>query len=55
MKAFDLEDALLVAGVLSLCGGVACIYWPASFILFGLLCFLGVYLIGRSRTKAKAD
>jgi hypothetical protein len=52
MKRFDLQDSLLLTGVLSLETGVAAIYWPAALILLGLLCLGGVLLIERAR-KAK--
>lgn len=46
---FDLQDALLLAGGISLVGGVAWIYKPAGMILFGLLCLAAVMMIERAK------
>ncbi len=48
---FDAQDALLIAGFVSLETGVAFVYWPAAFILAGLLCFGFAYLIERARPR----
>jgi hypothetical protein len=43
----DLQDCLLIIGVLLLVAGTGAIYWPAGLILAGLLCLLFAFLIER--------
>lgn len=45
MKLLDLQDVLLVLGVVSVVGGVAMWSRPVALILFGLLCLADVLLI----------
>jgi len=55
MKSLDLQDGLILAGTASLCAGVGFIYWPFSLILFGLLCFVAVILIQRTKAIKSND
>jgi hypothetical protein len=55
IKNLDLQDALLLMGVGSLCGGIAAVYWPAALMMFGLICLTAVYLIERSRNAKPAS
>lgn len=52
-SGFDLQDALLINGVL--CGEIAAaiIWWPAAFILASLFSLGFAYLIEKSRMKDK--
>lgn len=51
-SAFDLQDLLLVLGVVALVGGIAAWSVPASAIVFGLLCFAAVLLMERAKQAA---
>lgn len=49
MRKFDLQDALLLAGVASIVGGVAAFSQAGAAIVFGIFCLMGVRAIGRAR------
>lgn len=49
MKSFDLQDALLICGVLFIVGGVAAWSRAAAAIVLGLFCLLFVRLITLAR------
>ena len=51
----DLQDWLLLVGVVCVCTGVGFIYWPASLILLGLLCLSNVLLIERAKRFESPD
>lgn len=56
MKRFDLQDALLVAGVLLITGGIAAWSRPAAAIALGIFCLCGVYSIAaHSRAPNKPE
>lgn len=47
----DLQDVLLIAGVVSIVGGVGTWSRPAAAVVFGLFCLAFVTTIGRSRRE----
>jgi len=50
--SWDLQDALLIAGIVFGEAAAAVIWWPASLILASLFCFGFAYLLARG-SKAK--
>jgi uncharacterized membrane protein HdeD (DUF308 family) len=55
MKRFDLQDWLLLSGVLLIVGGIAAWSRPAAAIVLGLFCLWGVYSISTSRVPKKPE
>ena len=53
MKRIDLQDVLLLAGIVSIVGGVAVWSRPAASVLFGLLCLFAVWQIERGKRVGK--
>ena len=49
MKRFDLQDTLLLVGIISIVSGVRLWSVPAALVVFGLFCLVGVAGIARSR------
>lgn len=47
MKKFNKGDALIVAGLLSLVGGIAMIHIPAAAIVLGLILIVIGYLASK--------
>jgi hypothetical protein len=54
-KWFDLQDALLVLGILFIVGGIGAWSRPAASIILGLFCLGFVRLIARSRAPGKPE
>jgi hypothetical protein len=54
-EKFDLQDLMLLAGFISLETGVAVIYWPAAFILAGLIFLTSVAAIQKAKSAPKVD
>lgn len=42
---FDLQDGLMVLGAIAFFGGIAAYSFAAAAIVFGVACFMAVYLI----------
>jgi uncharacterized membrane protein len=55
MKHIDLQDVLLVSGVLLIVGGIAAWSRPAAAITLGLFCLAAVYAIAHRRTPMKPE
>lgn len=51
MRRFDLQDGLLLAGIVLIVAGIGVWSRPAAAIALGLFCLWGVYSIARSRPK----
>jgi uncharacterized membrane protein len=49
---FDLQDCLLIVGILFFVGGIAAFSFAAAAIVFGLLCFVGVALMARGGSSS---
>jgi len=53
-ESWDLQDGLLIGGILFGEAAAVVIWWPASLILASLFCFGFAYLLARgSKTKRK--
>lgn len=52
---FDVQDVLLIVGVLSLIVGVGAWSIPASAIVFGIICLLLVVQIERSKKVKEGE
>lgn len=50
---FDRQDVLLVVGLVSLIGGIACWSRPLALVVFGVLCLVSVFLIERTQGAKK--
>jgi Na+-transporting NADH:ubiquinone oxidoreductase subunit NqrB len=55
MKRIDLQDVLLIAGILLIVGGIAAWSRPAAAIVLGLFCLAFVYSIATSRAPNKPE
>jgi len=51
LAGVDLQDVLLVAGVVFEEIAAVCIWWPAALILAGVFCLFFAYQIERSKAK----
>lgn len=49
ISSWDLQDWLLVVGILCLEGAAGVIWWPSALILAGLFCLSFAFLIERER------
>jgi hypothetical protein len=52
MRHIDLQDVLLVSGVLLIIGGIAAWSRPAAAIVLGLFCLAAVYAIAHQKARA---
>jgi hypothetical protein len=52
-RCLDLQDILIVAGIVCAEAAAAVIWWPAALILAALFCFGFAYLIEVARAKEK--
>ncbi|HXI92977.1 MAG TPA: hypothetical protein VNO24_23475 [Blastocatellia bacterium] len=50
-QSFDLQDGLLIAGILSLEAAAIVIWWPSALILAGLFALGFVFLMERAKKK----
>jgi hypothetical protein len=55
MKRFDLQDGLLVAGVVLIVAGIGAWSRPAAAIALGCFCLAFVRLIARVRAQDKPE
>lgn len=55
MKHIDLQDVLLVSGVLLIVGGIAAWSRPAAAVVLGLFCLVAVYAIAHKRAPNKPE
>jgi hypothetical protein len=51
-SAVDLQDYLLMGGIVTGEGACIAIWWPAALILAALFCFTFAWLIERSKVKS---
>jgi hypothetical protein len=51
-ESWDLQDGLLIAGIVFAESGALVIWWPSALILAALFCFGFAYLLARG-SKAK--
>jgi hypothetical protein len=52
LESWDLQDGLLIAGMVFAESGALVIWWPSALILAALFCFGFAYLLARG-SKAK--
>lgn len=52
-EGFDLQDGLLISGVITGEAASIVIWWPSALILASLLSFVFWYLIEKSKRKGK--
>ena len=48
-----MTDGFLFAGFILIVGGVAAIYWPAAFIVAGILCVFISLTIAKAHSASK--
>lgn len=54
-RRLDLQDCLLISGILQLEGAAVVIWWPSALVLGGLFCLAFAFLIEIGRTKKNGN